>query len=144
MSIILFCSSATKVNTMWPMARSHQDFAIASAIAIALVPLVSVVLFTLHLNISVCDSVWSQTLTIEWVWYSQSSQQVWAKKTWEKNAPFWEKNTILAKKEHFLTLYFFLKGYFVYPFLHKISLFNIFKTINYLFFNISKTSYFTK
>ena len=70
------------------------------------------------------------------------------KKNHEKKMPLSEKkNTISAKKKHFLTLYLFLKGYFVYLFYtHKICPFNMFKTINYLFlfFNISKTSYFTK
>ena len=66
------------------------------------------------------------------------------KKNTRKKCPFLrKKNTISAKKKkHFLALYLFLKGYFVYLFYP----FNMFKTINYLllFINISKTSYFTK
>ena len=50
------------------------------------------------------------------------------------------------KKEHFFGIISFLKRVFCLPLLHKISPFKMFKTINYLFlfFNISKTSYFTK
>ena len=43
-----------------------------------------------------------------------------------------KKNTNSIKKEHFLTLFFILEGYFVYLFLHKKNLFSMFKTINFL------------
>ena len=56
-----------------------------------------------------------------------------------------KKNTISAKKRALFDIKSFPKRVFCLPFLHKISPFNMFKTINYLFlfFNISKT-YFTK
>ena len=46
------------------------------------------------------------------------------KKKHEKKMPLSEKkkNTISAKKKHFLTLYLFLKGYFVYLFYTKYPL----------------------
>ena len=80
-----------------------------------------------------------------WVW--QSSQQVWAKKNMRKKCPFLRKKTQLQQKKRALFgIISFLKRVFCLPLLHKISPFNVFKTINYLFlfFNISKTSYFTK
>ena len=56
-----------------------------------------------------------------------------------------KKNTMSAKKSTFWH-YIILKRVFCLPLLHKISPFNMFKTINYLFLflNISKTSYSTK
>ena len=67
------------------------------------------------------------------------------KKNRRKKHPFLrKKNTISAKKKALFGIISFLKRVFCLPLLHKISPFNIFKTINYLFFNISKTSYFTK
>ena len=78
--------------------------------------------------------------------YYQSSQRVWAKKNTRKKRPFLRKKTQFQQKKHFLALYLFLKGYFVYLFYTKYPPFNVFKNINYLFlfFNNSKTSYFTK
>ena len=51
-----------------------------------------------------------------------------------------------SKKKALFGIISFLERVFCLPLLHKISPFNMFKTINYLFlfFNISKTSYFTK
>ena len=77
------------------------------------------------------------------VWFiygsRQSSQRVWAKKTWNRNTPFWEKKTQFQQKiKALFGIISFLKRVFCLPLLHKISPFNVFKTINYLFFNISK------
>ena len=57
-----------------------------------------------------------------------------------------KKKTQFQQKKALFNIISFLKRVFCLPFLHKISPFNMFKTINYLFlfFNISKTSYFTK
>ena len=84
---------------------------------------------------SICDTITSPPSGFE------------QKKTREKNAPFWEKKHNFSKKKGALFgIISFLKRLFCLPLLHKISPFNVFKTINYLFlfFNISKTSYFTK
>ena len=68
----------------------------------------------------------AQVLSIKESYFSdnssiQSSQRVWAKKKpREKNTPFWEKKTTqFQQKKHFLALYLFLKGYFVYLFYTK-------------------------
>ena len=77
----------------------------------------------------------------------QSSQWVWAKKNTRKKRPFLRKKPHnFSKKRALFDIISFLKRVFCLPLLHKISPFNVFKTINYLFlfFNISKTSYFTK
>ena len=71
-----------------------------------------------------------------------------SKKKHEKKTPLSEKkkHNFSNKKKALFNIISFLKRVFCLPFLHKISPFNMFKTINYLFlfFNISKTSYFTK
>ena len=74
----------------------------------------------------------------------QSSQRVWAKKKHEKKNPFLRKKTWFQQKKALFAIISILKRVFCLPLLHKISPFNMFKTINYLFFNISNTSYFTK
>ena len=69
------------------------------------------------------------------------------KKKHEKKTPLSEKKPHhFSKKRALFGIISFLKRVFCLPLLHKISPFNVFKTINYLFlfFNISKTSYFTK
>ena len=68
------------------------------------------------------------------------------KKTQEKNAPFWEKNPTISAKKALFGIISFLKRVFCLPLLHKISPFNVFKTINYLFlfFNNFKNLLFYK
>ena len=78
---------------------------------------------------NILGNIWQDIAT-------ESSQQVWAKKKHEKKKPLSEKKTQFQQKKALFSIISFL--------LHKISPFNMFKTINYLFFNISKTSYFTK
>ena len=71
-----------------------------------------------------------------------------SKKKHEKKIPLSEekKHNFSKKKKTLFNIISFLKRVFCLPFLHKISPFNMFKTINYLFlfFNISKKPYFTK
>ena len=70
-----------------------------------------------------------------------------SKKKHKKKMPLSEKKKYnFSKKKPLFNIISFLKRVFCLPFLHKISPFNMFKAVNYLFlfFNISKTSYFTK
>ena len=85
-------------------------------------------------------------LNFQLLWVEDNSPPSgFEQKKHQKKMPLSEKkNTIWQKKRAIFGIISFLKRVFCLPLLHKISPFNVFKTINYLFFNISKTSYFTK